>query len=635
MSVADTDDREVSDPAIAALDTVLAALAGLLDRLGRHDLRDRTTAARVRLSRPSTVVCVVGEFKQGKSSLVNGLVGTDVCPVDDDIATSVITVVRHGDPPHAVVRTRTADGPGAEQVPFEELAAHVTEAGTPVSGTVVERVDVGVPSSLLAGGLALVDTPGMGGLGAGHAAATLAFLPFADGLVFVTDAARELTAPEVRFLERARELCPTVLLVVTKCDLTPNWRRIVEIDTERLTALVDPSTGAATSDGIGVVAVSSTVRAEALRAGDRELNQRSGYPDLIAALDERVLRVAAVDALDRARREAGGVIDTVRTALESELEMLDDPAAREELARAADDARARLDQLRSGGARWSTVLGDRMTDLSNDTSHTFRSRIRDASSRIEERIETIRTAEEWDELGRELQGLVAEAVTEAFVALERGHGEIRDDIARMLAADDVITPASSRQIDPIDVNGLWRSRDLDPAERAGSKAVRTGMTGLRGAQGGVMMFAIGGQFLPQAGAVFLLSNPVLLGAGLAFGGYQLLEERKRKVSARRQAARTQLRQFTDMVSFEVGNDLGIRVRSIQRELRDEFIGLISELQQTWTSAAAAAEEARSLDTRQTEERRSTIAAMLAELGRCARGLAAPEAADTGTSGPTP
>ena len=42
-------------------------------------------------------IVVAGEFKQGKSSLVNALVGAPVCPVDDDAATAVPTFVRHGE----------------------------------------------------------------------------------------------------------------------------------------------------------------------------------------------------------------------------------------------------------------------------------------------------------------------------------------------------------------------------------------------------------------------------------------------------------------------------------------------------------------------------------------------------------
>ena len=63
---------------------------------GRPDLADRLRASGQRLADPSFQVLVVGEFKQGKSSLVNALLGEDICPVDDDIATAVPTLMRFG-----------------------------------------------------------------------------------------------------------------------------------------------------------------------------------------------------------------------------------------------------------------------------------------------------------------------------------------------------------------------------------------------------------------------------------------------------------------------------------------------------------------------------------------------------------
>ena len=70
------------------------ALAGSGDRA---DLRRRLEQTRERLQDPNIRVIVVGEFKQGKSQLINALVNAPVCPVDDDIATAVPTTVRYGE----------------------------------------------------------------------------------------------------------------------------------------------------------------------------------------------------------------------------------------------------------------------------------------------------------------------------------------------------------------------------------------------------------------------------------------------------------------------------------------------------------------------------------------------------------
>ena len=67
----------------------------------RPDLGERLAQTRGRLADPDVRVLIVGEFKQGKSQLLNALVNAPVCPVDDDIATAVPTVVKS--PPVIVV----------------------------------------------------------------------------------------------------------------------------------------------------------------------------------------------------------------------------------------------------------------------------------------------------------------------------------------------------------------------------------------------------------------------------------------------------------------------------------------------------------------------------------------------------
>ena len=72
----------------------------------RPDLSARLATTHKRLSDPAFNVFVIGEFKQGKSSLVNALLNAPVCPVDDDIATAVPTAIRFGDPPRGPIRPR-------------------------------------------------------------------------------------------------------------------------------------------------------------------------------------------------------------------------------------------------------------------------------------------------------------------------------------------------------------------------------------------------------------------------------------------------------------------------------------------------------------------------------------------------
>ncbi|HEY2762865.1 MAG TPA: dynamin family protein, partial [Pseudonocardiaceae bacterium] len=193
---------------------------------GRRDLAARLAHTRRRLLDPTVRVLVVGEFKQGKSLLVNSLVDAPVCPVDDDLATAVPTLVRFAPEPSVVLVGD--DEHQRRSVPIGQLAQHVSEAGNPGNRERLRYAEVGVPRTVLSGGLCLVDTPGVGGLDSAHGASTLAVLPTADAVILVSDAAQEYTGPELDFLRQAMKMCPNVLCVLTKTDLYPQWRRIAE-----------------------------------------------------------------------------------------------------------------------------------------------------------------------------------------------------------------------------------------------------------------------------------------------------------------------------------------------------------------------------------------------------------------------
>ena len=103
------------------------------------------------------------------------------------------------------------------------------------------------------------------------------------------------------------------------------------------------------------------------------------------------------------------------------------------------------------------------------------------------------------------------------------------------------------------------------------------------------MFSSIGNWLPTAAGALLVANPVMIGAGALFGSMQLMDERKKKLTMRRQSARQQVRKFLDDVQFQVGNEISTMVREGQRELRDEFTDRLGELQRTYTETAQKAQ----------------------------------------------
>lgn len=180
---------------------------------------DRPEAARAgqlveRLRAGQFVIAVVGEFKRGKSTLVNALLGEAVLPTGALPLTAVATELAFGEP-GAVVEF--ADG-HAEAVPRDEIAIYATEAGNPTNERHVARIEVRGRWSLLEPGVVLVDTPGIASLYAHNSEAGQAALLAADGAILVFSADTPMSEREAHLLQLLHGRGTRTFFVINKAD---------------------------------------------------------------------------------------------------------------------------------------------------------------------------------------------------------------------------------------------------------------------------------------------------------------------------------------------------------------------------------------------------------------------------------
>ncbi len=574
----------------AALATDIARLAAEHDR---EDLADRLQEVAQRVGRTETMVCVVGEFKKGKSALINALIGSAICPVDDDLATMAVTVVRFAEQPTASVRHRENGELVVEAIATADVPRWVSEREATDRSKVVELVEIGLPNAFLERGITLVDTPGVGGLNAGHAAATLAFLPSADALIFVTDASAELSRPELDFLASAMTAGPPVLVAVTKVDMYPEWRRIVSIDERHLQAagLAERPFG-----------LSSVLRIEGLELGDAALEEASGFPVFAEAL--------VGDVIDRARTTtAAGILAQIRPALEqlreppaAELAALERPEAAEEMAAELRDIRSRLTALARADAAWSVRLEDEFATLRTKIEFEFQGRMRQILRDSQDELERIDPARSWPDLSQRVQQETATAVRGAFLQSTNGAADIQRMIADLLSDEDVGMDSAGTPIS-FDVETLWQGGPTFKSRTKSSVIASFGL--VAGATVGVEMLGMLGTLLGAA-----VAGPAVLGVALVFGGKEVLSERRRQLTDRRQQARAFLAGFVEEVRFETDGRLASLMGEIQRQMRARFTDRIRELHRTYAESAEALEHA----TKQAEvDRRGRLSELRAEL----------------------
>jgi Dynamin family len=569
------------------------------DAYGRSDLSERLKNTRRRLDDPAVRVLVIGEFKKGKSSLINALIETPLCPVDDDVATAVPAIVRFADMPRVTV-TFEPDGAGeppTRQVALEDIPTYASEAGNPANKRRVRSVEVGIPRTLLAEGLVLVDTPGVGGLGSVHSTITMAALPMADALIFVTDASQELSAPEFDFLLRARELCPNIAVVLTKVDFCSDWRKIMRIDAGRLDEA---------GLGIPVLPVSSTLRDLASQSGAPDLAVESGFPELIRYLKG----VAAESEQIRARSAANdllAVVNQLEEMFRAERQALDDPERIANIVNDLQTAKERADHLRSQAARWQVTLGDGIADLNADVDYDLRARTREIVRLAEESIDQSDPAKVWADFEPWLYRKVAFEIGENYALLASRTGELGEKVADHFRDAELELNISMQLVVPTTSSDrLGVSAHLDVPNVARSSA---GLAALRGAYGGTMMF---GMMSTLAGVTMM--NPVSVVLGVFIGRKTMMEERERQLATRRQQAKAAVRRYVDEASFQIGNSSREALRRVQRKLRDEFEARANELQRTTTETLAVVQRAAQQDE---ESRRRRLRDVDAELVRIA------------------
>lgn len=193
-----------------ALDT----LREIASSLGADDIARDATALAERLTEGRFYVACLGQFKRGKSSLLNALVGRAVLPTGIVPITAVPTVLRYGPTLRARIRTRA----GWQEIAPARLEDFVSEERNPENALGVEAVEVWVPSAVLAGGLCLVDTPGLGSVFAGNTAATRAFLPHIDAVLAVIGVDPPVTGDELDLIEAVAHQAPALLVVLNKAD---------------------------------------------------------------------------------------------------------------------------------------------------------------------------------------------------------------------------------------------------------------------------------------------------------------------------------------------------------------------------------------------------------------------------------
>jgi ribosome biogenesis GTPase A len=196
-------------------------IAALADELKDEQIKREAFAASERIAEGRFYVACVGQFKRGKSTLLNALIGKPLLPSGVTPITAVPTIVRFGELQRARVRLSNGEW---TNIGITDLERYASETGNPQNKKEVDALEVFVPSPLLREGMCFVDTPGIGSVFSANTAATQEFIPHIDAAVVVIGADPPIAGDELALVEDVAKQIPD-LFVLNKADRVTEHER--------------------------------------------------------------------------------------------------------------------------------------------------------------------------------------------------------------------------------------------------------------------------------------------------------------------------------------------------------------------------------------------------------------------------
>lgn len=283
-------------PKTVLLRTGLLSLMGKVEQESQPDNLPQVTetfrAAQKLLQNQEYDVVVCGEVKKGKSSLLNGIIGQDILPVNTRVTTSqVFRITNSTEESYFLVFTDGTRLP----ITREELSRYGSQVdadlkGEPVfEGRTLAHIQVNIPMEFLPQGVSLVDTPGLGALYKSHEIITQEYAAKAAAVIFVFDPERPMVVQEQAFLEKIFKVTPHVMFVMTKVDLYNQIHWVSQI--QRNVSLLTTAFGEKYGLVPEIFPVSSSLLRKAAAEEDEDFREVNLDDSMFPAVKEELQRI--------------------------------------------------------------------------------------------------------------------------------------------------------------------------------------------------------------------------------------------------------------------------------------------------------------------------------------------------------
>lgn len=198
-------------------------LREISSRRDNEKIVDNLNEIREKLIENRFHLVVLGQFKRGKSTFINSIIGDKILPTSVIPLTSIVTILKFGQ--HEEAEVIFEEGT-RRVITRDELTDYVTERGNPKNIKKVSQVEIAFPSAFLKDGVFIIDTPGVGSTFENNTEMTYNYLPKVDAALFLLAVDPPISQSEIMFLHDVRKYVEKIFFIQNKIDyLTPEERR--------------------------------------------------------------------------------------------------------------------------------------------------------------------------------------------------------------------------------------------------------------------------------------------------------------------------------------------------------------------------------------------------------------------------
>ncbi len=260
---------------------------------------------------------VLGQFKRGKSTFINSLIGEPILPTSVVPLTSIVTILKYGE--SEKIEVIFQDGT-RKIIPREEIKDYVTERGNPKNEKGVKQVEISYPSEYLRDGVYLIDTPGVGSTFENNTEVTYNYLPKVDAAVFLLSVDPPISQSEIEFLKDVREYVEKIFFIQNKIDYLSQEERMESIAFSK--QVIED---ALEQKGIQIYPLSAKMALVGKTTGNINQLKESGLEEFEKVIDDFLMKAKGKIVLQTALNSLKRLISDIEFGYRIEIKALSTP----------------------------------------------------------------------------------------------------------------------------------------------------------------------------------------------------------------------------------------------------------------------------------------------------------------------